>query len=381
MAYVAIQGGAAAINEASEALEFLRCRQGLHAGEPLSTQDIGAQLHALQSRVLSEGGVYDPDLANLAIKQSCGDSLEAAFLLRAYRSTKPRLPSTPTHNSGGMRLIRRISSAFKDISGGQHLGATRDYTQRLFRFDLLKENGEAFRARARAWMDQTDLDLPDEELQFPRVVEALRDEGLLPPLESTDAERDPMDITREPLVFPLPRSAQLSILSRGETGGVLSLGYSVMRSYGDIHPTIAELRVGYLPIRLPHPQTDEPIEAGEVLVTECQIIAMFGEDDMREGRPTFGLGYGCCYGHNEHKAIAMAMLDRSLNLGRSRGAQAPNQDQEFVLLHVDGIESMGFCNHYKLPHYVTFQSDLDRLRYAQEQAYIKAGGRLPNGRG
>ena len=64
----------------------------------------------------------------------------------------------------------------------------------------------------------------------------------------------------------------------------------------------------------------------------------------------------------------MAMLDRSLSLGQQRGAEAPNQDQEFVLLHVDGIESMGFCNHYKMPHYVTFQSDLDRLRHAQEQA-------------
>jgi alpha-D-ribose 1-methylphosphonate 5-triphosphate synthase subunit PhnI len=26
---------------------------------------------------------------------------------------------------------------------------------------------------------------------------------------------------------------------------------------------------------------------------------------------------------------------------------------------------MGFCNHYKLPHYVTFQSELDRLRRIQ----------------
>jgi alpha-D-ribose 1-methylphosphonate 5-triphosphate synthase subunit PhnI len=26
---------------------------------------------------------------------------------------------------------------------------------------------------------------------------------------------------------------------------------------------------------------------------------------------------------------------------------------------------MGFCNHWKLPHYVDFLSDLDRLRKAQ----------------
>ncbi|MFW5828736.1 MAG: carbon-phosphorus lyase complex subunit PhnI, partial [Planctomycetota bacterium] len=140
-----------------------------------------------------------------------------------------------------------------------------------------------------------------------------------------------------------------------------------MRLYGDIHPTIAELRVGYLPVVLPHPATGEEQEVGEVLVTECQVIAMFENTD-EEGTPVFGLGYGCCFGQNEHKAIAMAMLDRSLTLGQENGPKYPNQDQEFVLLHIDGIESMGFCNHYKLPHYVTFQSDLDRIRYAQQIA-------------
>jgi alpha-D-ribose 1-methylphosphonate 5-triphosphate synthase subunit PhnI len=45
-----------------------------------------------------------------------------------------------------------------------------------------------------------------------------------------------------------------------------------------------------------------------------------------------------------------------------------SENQEFVLSHIDGIESMGFCNHYKLPHYITFQSDLDRLRKAQKEA-------------
>lgn len=366
MAYVAIQGGAEAIAGASEALEFLRTRQGNDGGSPLSLETIGGQLHALQSRVLSEGGLYHPNLANLAIKQSCGDTLEAAFHLRAYRSTRPRLLTTDPHETGGMRLVRRISSAFKDIPGGQHLGATRDYVQRLLRLDLAEEGERAFTETARSWLERLDAAGDHQPVTFPRVVETLRREGLLPPLPTADPE--PFDITREPLVFPVPRSACLATLARGETGGVLALGYSVMRSYGDIHPTIAELRVGWLPVELPHPITGEPIEAGEVLITECQVIAMFGREDMVAGRPHFGLGYGCCFGHNEHKAIAMAMLDRSLQLGQAHGAESPNQDQEFVLLHVDGIESMGFCNHYKLPHYVTFQSDLDRLRSAQRQA-------------
>jgi alpha-D-ribose 1-methylphosphonate 5-triphosphate synthase subunit PhnI len=29
---------------------------------------------------------------------------------------------------------------------------------------------------------------------------------------------------------------------------------------------------------------------------------------------------------------------------------------------------MGFANHYKMPHYVTFQSDMDRLRATQMKA-------------
>jgi len=45
--------------------------------------------------------------------------------------------------------------------------------------------------------------------------------------------------------------------------------------------------------------------------------------------------------------------------------RSPAEDPEFVLSHVDGIEAMGFCHHWKLPHYVDFQSDLDRLRKAQ----------------
>lgn len=55
----------------------------------------------------------------------------------------------------------------------------------------------------------------------------------------------------------------------------------------------------------------------------------------------------------------MAVLDRTM---RTEGGDTPVEDQEYVLSHIDGIEAMGFCNHWKLPHYVDFQSDLDRLR-------------------
>lgn len=366
MGYVAIKGGAQAIRASEAALDALRTAEG-ESGTPLSLSTIENQLRLLTSRVVSEGGLYHPRLAALAIKQMQGDTLEAAFALRAYRSTKPRLLETPVQDTGRMRLIRRISSAFKDIPGGQMLGPSNDYALRLLRLDLADESPEAFRSIARKFFDRCpESALPDS---FPKVVDALRAEGMLPPT-SKHAE-NAFDITREPLVFPVPRSAALATMARAETGSLLAIAYSNMRGYGDVHPTIAELRVGYLPVMLPHPVTGEIIEAGEVLMTECEVVAMYEAKDS-QGPVTFTLGYGACFGHNEIKAISMAILDRSLQKGMRDGPANPSEDPEFVLLHVDGVDSMGFASHYKMPHYVTFQSDLDRLRETQRKASPEA---------
>lgn len=360
MSYVAIKGGKAAIDGAAAAAEFLRGHDD--SGEPLKLSAIECQLRLLTSRVVSEGGLYHPRLAALAIKQFQGDTLEAAFALRAYRSTKPRLLATPVQDSANMRCIRRISAAFKDIPGGQMLGPTYDYALRLLRLDLTDENPAVFRSVARRFLDAApEADLPDS---FPKVLDALRAEGLLPPVAKSHGE--PFDITREPLVFPAPRSARLSIMARAETGSLLAIAYSNMRGYGDVHPTVAELRVGYLPVMLPHPVTGEPMEAGEALVTECEVVAMY-ESGKPDNPPTFTLGYGACFGHNEVKAISMAILDRALQKGMRDGPANPSEDPEFVLLHVDGVDSMGFASHYKMPHYVTFQSDMDRLRTTQDK--------------
>ncbi len=359
MGYVAIKGGGQAIAGASALQEYLRCEQG-ESGTPLDSDTIEHQLRYLHSRILSEGGLYHPQLASLAIKQSLGDTLEAGFALRAYRSTKPRIAETPLLDSSRMRVIRRISAAFKDIPGGQSLGPTSDYALRLLRTELLDEDPEAFRKVAARWLS----DLPGAELpdSYAKVLDSLRAEGLIAEPAQDDAQ--PFDITREPLIFPVPRSAALATMARAETGSLLALAYSNMRGYGDIHPTVAELRVGYVPVMLPHPITGELCEAGEVLLTECEVVAMYDKEEGAD-KPTFSLGYGACFGHNEVKAIAMSILDRSLQKGMKDGPTNPSEDPEFVLLHVDGVDSMGFCTHYKMPHYVTFQSDMDRLRNTQ----------------
>ncbi|MCD6272078.1 MAG: carbon-phosphorus lyase complex subunit PhnI [Deltaproteobacteria bacterium] len=361
MGYVGVKGGEEAIKNANKFLAFERIK---NESNPIEIEQIKEQLYFCVDRVMGEGALYAPDLAALAIKQTAGDSLEASFMLRAYRTTLPMNGFTLPKTTKKMRVIRRISAAFKEIPGGQVLGPTSDYTLRLLDFNLLKDSKKL----RTEYIKNIFQDLPFVDpvpKSFPKVVEILRKEGLIAAKKGNSKKEDIDDITRQPISFPAKRSAALQTMARGETGGLLLLAYSNMRGYGDIHPTIGELRVGYLPVEIKHPHTGKPYLVGEIKVTEAEVIAKFVEKD---GLPKFTLGYGLCFGHNEVKAISMAVLDRAMNTIEPRMI---SEDQEFVLSHIDGIESMGFCTHYKLPHYITFQSDLDRLRKSRDLKSIE----------
>ncbi|HET6452587.1 MAG TPA: carbon-phosphorus lyase complex subunit PhnI [Spirochaetia bacterium] len=366
MGYVAVQGGITAIENSQKLNRYLRLRG---SSAPLTVTQIIEQMGPLVDRVMSEGGLYSPFHAALAVKQASGDPIEASFLLRAYRSTLRRLVDSLPVRTDRMRIQRRISSAFKTIPGGQVLGSTSDYEQRILDFSLASETEEARYEAVRDLehaMEQEDVpgaESMDPE-RFRKVVDLLRDQGLVPPAPPVNAG-EPTDITQESAELPMDRSGRLQMLARAETGGVLALAYSSMRGYGQIHPTIGELRVGHVRVRIPHPfRPGQAVTLGSVVVTEVEIVAS-AERREEEEKPGFTLGYGACFGHNEVKAISMAVLDRSM---KTDEPHAPAEDQEFVLLHTDGIESSGFCSHFKLPHYVTFQADLDRLRTLQAVA-------------
>jgi alpha-D-ribose 1-methylphosphonate 5-triphosphate synthase subunit PhnI len=350
MAYVAVKGGREAIENACRLSEYQRVRGDSNI---ISAAQIRDQLGFLVDRIMGEGSLYAPELAALAIKQARGDTFESAFILRAFRTTQPRLGYSLSKDTRNMRVLRRISSAFKDIPGGQILGSTDDYSLRLVNFDLVEDRPEDHQRVVSELLEDARIGAPLPE-SFPKLVDLLRREGLLE--EGDRSEETIEDITRHSLKIPASRSAALQTLTRGESGGLLCLAYSNMRGYGSVHPTIGELRVGYVPVEVQHPYTGASYCLGEVLVTEAEIISKSYSDN---DSPKMTLGYGLCYGHNETKAISMGVLDRAI---QSDNPQSPSEDEEYVLSHVDGIESMGFCNHFKLPHYVTFQSDLDRLR-------------------
>ncbi|WP_199616335.1 carbon-phosphorus lyase complex subunit PhnI [Paenibacillus alkalitolerans] len=377
MAYVAVTGGQEAIAQAEQLTQYYRLKG---ANVELPVEAIEKQMRLLVDRILSEGGMYAPAYAALALKQAEGDPSEAAFLIRAYRSTLPRNHYSLTVEPSDMRIIRRISSSFRDIPGGQLLGPTVDYTHRLLKFSLKEENEDEIRGFMERFLGEAAAKAPTDtahsgveehvSLTFAKVADLLREQGLMRKPEFA-GEAEPFDITRQKLNFPAPRSARLQTLSRGETGAMTALAYSSMRGYGAVHPTIGELRVGYAPVHIPYPLEEgaddaEGIYIGEVLLTEVESINSFTQD-KESGEVQFLLGYGLCFGQNELKAIAMAILERSLETS----GLAPAQDEEFVLIHIDSVESAGFVSHLKLPHYITFQSALDRIRDTQSRFEMK----------
>lgn len=354
MAYVAVTGGKEAIEQSLKLLEIFR-----ESGEDISISCIKENMGLLIDKIMSEAGFYSREYAALALKQCEGSVEEAVFLLRAYRSTLPRNYYSNPVDTSDMRLIRRISAAFKDIPGGQILGPTYDYSHRLLDFSLM--DGEE-KKDSRLGTEEEDSEISGEDIRCGRVTDILKAEGVM--AEMKDDNSEPFDVTSNLLTFPAPRSARLQTFARSDAGFLGGVAYSSMRGYGAVHPTVSELRCGYVEVCVPYVLDEsEEICIGEILVTEVEaLVPSHMETDEEFDQVTLSGGYGLIFGRNENKAIAMSIADASLETE----GNSPSQDEEFVLTHGDCLEMSGFISHLKLPHYVTFQSSLDRVRATKE---------------
>jgi alpha-D-ribose 1-methylphosphonate 5-triphosphate synthase subunit PhnI len=343
---VAVKGGEQAIAAAHDWLAAVR--RGDLSVPALGLEQIRQQLGRAVDRVMAEGALYDAELAALAFKQAQGDLIEAAFLVRAYRTTLPRFLDAEPVDTGQMRLRRRISAIFKDLPGGQRLGPTTDYTHRLLDFSLDEAVPPAMATPPQA--------VP---AVMKRVTDLLGDEALIEP-DGNDGV-PPGDLTMAPLSFPAGRDLRLQALARGDEGFLLSLGYSTQRGYGHTHPFVGELRVGEVGVEIVPPELGFAIDIGDVTLTECQMVNQF--TGSKTAPPQFTRGYGLCFGHADRRAMAMALVDRAMRAAElGEAADAPAQDVEFVLSHCDNVEATGFVEHLKLPHHVDFQSELETIR-------------------
>ena len=370
--YVAVKGGEAAILATHDLVA--EARRG-DAGVPeISVAQIREQQGLACARVMNEGSLYEPDLAALALKQAQGDAIEAAFLMRAYRTTLPRFGSSEPVDTARMAIRRRVSATYKDLPGGQVRGPTYDYTHRLFDFALMdgdapsvgaQEGSPAVHASqdARA---KPDHDARPLDTHMPRVPDILGAEGLMEPEQPPEGDPRPFDLTREPVAFPADRDVRLQAMARGDEGFLLGLGYSVQRGYGHSHPFVGEIRVGEVSVEFVPEELGFAVDLGEITLTECQMVNQFaGSKDVP---PQFTRGYGLSFGHSERKAMSMSLVDRALKCREfGEAADYPAQQDEFVLYHSDNVEAAGFVEHLKLPHYVDFQGELELIRRIRDE--------------
>lgn len=351
--YVAVKGGDRAIENAHQLLAHER--RGDPAVPDLSLAQISEQLTLAVDRVMTEGSLYDRELAALAIKQARGDLIEAIFLLRAFRATLPRFGATEPLNTAAMQVRRRVSSTFKDVPGGQILGPTFDYTHRLLDPSLTQDTPVPAPARG-------DVD----DASMPRVTDILGADGLIEPSPDADPDKPIGDLTREPLNFPAERDLRLQNLARGDEGFLLALGYSTQRGFGRTHPFAGEIRFGDVEVEFMVEDAGFAVPLGSITLTECQMVNQF--KGSATAAPCFTRGYGLSFGQSERKTMSMALVDRSLRAGElGEEARSPAQDEEFVMSHSDNVQATGFVEHLKLPHYVDFQSELGLLRKLRKE--------------
>ena len=371
MGYVAIKGGQDAIANANELVEYYRLKGRT---EPIRIEQVQSQFRLAIDRAMGEGSLYAPEHAALAVLQTEGDSFEAAFHLRAWRATLQRRYYSAILDTTEMFALRRISSTFREIPGGQILGPTRDYSLRLLNPALLEHTMgsiEQFLNRMQTYLDSSKL---QNVRTFRKVIDLFVAEGLMLPEVGPGENRRVCDVTREAIKYPVPRSAVLQMLARADTGALMCMAYSTMRGFGVSHGTIGELRVGDVAVRLTDARGRSRY-VGKIRVTECEMVGSSGRASTgKKVKPHLSVGYGLCFGQNETKAISMGMVESGM---RHPDPNSPANSQEFVLYHTECVEAYGFTNHLKLPHYVTFQSGLSNVREVIQASQKSAAP--PNG--
>ena len=105
MGYVAVKGGTDAIHNSHELVEFYRLRDAV---TPIDIKQIRSQLRLAVDKVMGEGGLYAPDYAAIALKQAEGEVFEAAFIIRAFRTTLQRRFYSETINTRELFIKRKI---------------------------------------------------------------------------------------------------------------------------------------------------------------------------------------------------------------------------------------------------------------------------------
>ena len=173
---------------------------------PVALAALRGQFRAVIDQVMGEAGLYAPEHAALALTQAEGDTHEAVAILRAFRSTLPRRYTSAVVDTSAMFVERRISSAFREIPGGQILGPTRDYSQRLLDAALATETAATAAAAAAAFEAGLERNALKPLRTFGKVTSLLRP---APPGSSPSPARKPAPSWPSPIPACAARAATI----------------------------------------------------------------------------------------------------------------------------------------------------------------------------
>jgi alpha-D-ribose 1-methylphosphonate 5-triphosphate synthase subunit PhnI len=386
MSYAGTNKGGTEAIVAAERLVLER-RAQLDSG--LTAESVVTSFPLAIDRIMGEGGLWDEPTAAAAFLQANGDITEAVHLIRAHRSTLPRLAFSHPLNPRELQLLRRVVSTQRQPDGPILLGETVDYTARILHDGSepplpVVDAVEAGDLSAEQLAERAALELehPADE-PFRRFRDYLHDMGVLAD-RALPTDEEPFDIQMVAPQLPATRSAWLSMMAQADTGALINIWYQGVlgpSGYPSESVTLGEVRHGRLPVRVAHPHTGELVEIGRIRVSETEAVSHLGEN-RGEDPTTYDIGYAMALGHNERKAIAAACMD--IVAWRFRGTEMGKQIEQVLLHTTDGLAASGFLEHLKLPHFVTFQSGLDATMATRAEAeallrrLAEGGAELPD---
>ena len=305
-----------------------------------STDRGNTNTQALEEQVCAEAGLWETTAARRALDQSRGDAAHAVSMLRVWAATQPHLQALPV-KADDIDIVRRLSSAYPRVPGGQWLGVAPELMSRQ-----LNWTDEPATAKSEQRPGDTAANVTTRATT-PRVRDLIDAAGVVP----TPADGDGDDPAQTVLMPPFTWADRLALLARGETGALVALAALILGRRQEA--VMVELTVGIAAIRVPHPRTGVPCAVAEVPITEVEVVL----DSDVEGHPGLATGWGASLGTVERRAISLALLDGAMQAdGDLR--EPLTLDEQTVIAATDGPATHGFVEHLRLPHYASFAAYL-----------------------
>ncbi|WP_102145366.1 carbon-phosphorus lyase complex subunit PhnI [Mycobacterium hubeiense] len=323
-------------NDALRAARVIAQRASAGPGDRTNTS-------ALEEQVCAEAGLWETTAARRALHQSRGDAAHAVSMLRVWAATQPHAHALPVR-SDDIVILRRLSSAYPRIPGGQWLGVAPELVSRQLNWNAAPAAVEPSERAGDVPSDAVDA---PTRTATPRVRDLIDDARVVP----TPVDGDGDDPARTVLAPPFARADRLAMLARGETGALVALAALILGRRQEA--VMLELTVGVATIRVPHPRTGVPCAVADVPLTEVEVVL----DADVDGRPGLATGWGASLGTVERRAIALALLDAAMQAdGDLR--EPLTLDEQTVIAATDGPATNGFVEHLRLPHYASFAAYL-----------------------